>query len=303
MSQPHSSAYSYVDALTWACDIASAVAHLHSLNPVVIHRDLKLENILLRKTPAQSPPGCRKLPTAKLTDFGLHVVSQLAVNWRSTVNNYSDNWRCCLARHGADSCPDSLGYVHPHTLRRAAGGADLCQHLHYSCAAHPAACAHKQQHHHTPPAPALNTRAQQPACVFCETAVCVCPSSPNTQMIDRPPAPFFITTGEDGMPLLILQQEDQQQQQQDGAQQQQKQLNTTLPPGNQQLTVDAGGAADGDQATRSSSNASTPDAYAIADAEARVTPAGTGVVCKAPNAVRVPVRAPLQGGGVLSDCL
>lgn len=75
MSQPHSAAYSYVDALTWACDIAAAVAHLHSLNPVVIHRDLKLENILLRKPQAQGAPGCRKLPIAKLTDFGLHVVS------------------------------------------------------------------------------------------------------------------------------------------------------------------------------------------------------------------------------------
>lgn len=78
MAQPHSAIYSHIDALTWASDIAAAVAHLHSLNPVIIHRDLKLENILLLKPSAQGPgggPGSRKLPVAKLTDFGLHVVS------------------------------------------------------------------------------------------------------------------------------------------------------------------------------------------------------------------------------------
>jgi serine/threonine protein kinase len=75
MSQPHSSNYSYLDALTWATDIAAAVSHLHSLNPVIIHRDLKLENILLLKRSGQSTAGGRKLPVAKLTDFGLHVVS------------------------------------------------------------------------------------------------------------------------------------------------------------------------------------------------------------------------------------
>jgi serine/threonine protein kinase len=74
MAQPHSSSYSYLDALTWATDIAAAVAHLHSLNPLIIHRDLKLENILLLKPSGADSTG-RKLPVAKLTDFGLHVVS------------------------------------------------------------------------------------------------------------------------------------------------------------------------------------------------------------------------------------
>jgi serine/threonine protein kinase len=74
MAQPHSAAYSNVDALTWACDMATAVAHLHSLNPVIIHRDLKLQNFMLKPT-AVGEAGGRKLPIAKLTDFGLHVVS------------------------------------------------------------------------------------------------------------------------------------------------------------------------------------------------------------------------------------
>lgn len=76
MAQPHSAAYSNVDALTWACDMATAVAHLHSLNPVIIHRDLKLQNFMLKPT-AAGEAGGRKQPIAKLTDFGLHVVSVL----------------------------------------------------------------------------------------------------------------------------------------------------------------------------------------------------------------------------------
>lgn len=83
MAQPHSSSYTYLDALTWCADITSAVAHLHSLSPVVIHRDLKCENILLLKPGTSAGGGAaaaagsngRKLPVAKLTDFGLHVVS------------------------------------------------------------------------------------------------------------------------------------------------------------------------------------------------------------------------------------
>lgn len=41
---------------------------------VMTHRDLKLENILLLKAGGANGSG-RKLPVAKLTDFGLHVVS------------------------------------------------------------------------------------------------------------------------------------------------------------------------------------------------------------------------------------
>jgi len=53
------------DALRWALDIAEALEYLHGLRPLIVHRDLKLENILLTATnPARS--------AAKLADFGLH---------------------------------------------------------------------------------------------------------------------------------------------------------------------------------------------------------------------------------------
>ena len=41
--------YSLADAAAWGADIAAGLAFLHSSNPVIVHRDLKLENVLLTK--------------------------------------------------------------------------------------------------------------------------------------------------------------------------------------------------------------------------------------------------------------
>ena len=63
--------YSNEQALEWALQIASGVEHLHSLSPMVIHRDLKSENVMFCKE--------GKTKRAKLGDFGLHVVSSAEI--------------------------------------------------------------------------------------------------------------------------------------------------------------------------------------------------------------------------------
>lgn len=48
--------YTYADACAWAEDIADGLAYLHSYNPQIIHRDVKLDNVLLRRVPPLSGP-------------------------------------------------------------------------------------------------------------------------------------------------------------------------------------------------------------------------------------------------------
>ncbi|PNH04196.1 putative serine/threonine-protein kinase, partial [Tetrabaena socialis] len=56
--------YSVEDAFRWALHVAEGLEYLHAARPVVIHRDLKLENILLKG----SDPHTAE---AKIADFGL----------------------------------------------------------------------------------------------------------------------------------------------------------------------------------------------------------------------------------------
>lgn len=55
--------YSMSVGLKWLLDVANALAYLHGSEPLVIHRDLKLENIMLNAD-----------NVAKIVDFGLHKV-------------------------------------------------------------------------------------------------------------------------------------------------------------------------------------------------------------------------------------
>ncbi len=48
MMEPHKKKWSDTEAVQWCLQLAKAVAYLHSRSPLVIHRDLKLENVLLR---------------------------------------------------------------------------------------------------------------------------------------------------------------------------------------------------------------------------------------------------------------
>lgn len=64
---PEKPLYSRTEALSWGLDLSSALRELHSREPKYIHRDVKLDNVLL------CVQGARTV--AKLCDFGLHVVA------------------------------------------------------------------------------------------------------------------------------------------------------------------------------------------------------------------------------------
>jgi serine/threonine protein kinase len=61
--------YSLADALRWCVDVAGAVVALHSAAQPMIHRDLKLENVLLTKADGET--------RAAITDFGLTAVRRV----------------------------------------------------------------------------------------------------------------------------------------------------------------------------------------------------------------------------------
>jgi serine/threonine protein kinase len=52
------------DALRWCLHVAMALQYLHESRPVVIHRDLKLENVMLASADVAQAD-------ARLADFGL----------------------------------------------------------------------------------------------------------------------------------------------------------------------------------------------------------------------------------------
>ena len=59
--------YTYTEGLQWCIEACSALTAMHALHPMVIHRDLKCENILL----ITNESGQR---VAKVGDFGLHAL-------------------------------------------------------------------------------------------------------------------------------------------------------------------------------------------------------------------------------------
>lgn len=63
-ASPVESLYTWLDAFRWLEQIAAALKYLHSLRPMVVHRDLKLENMLLT---GLDPATAH----AQLADFGL----------------------------------------------------------------------------------------------------------------------------------------------------------------------------------------------------------------------------------------
>jgi serine/threonine protein kinase len=58
------------DLMTWAIQLASALAFLHSQAPPIIHRDIKLDNILL-VSPLRDRKSKEEIVDVRLIDFGL----------------------------------------------------------------------------------------------------------------------------------------------------------------------------------------------------------------------------------------
>lgn len=67
------SLYTLREAVQWCQQIAEGLAYLHSAQPIVVHRDLKLDNILLTAAMSFKDGGRpdRSSQVAKLADFGL----------------------------------------------------------------------------------------------------------------------------------------------------------------------------------------------------------------------------------------
>ncbi|WIA30321.1 hypothetical protein OEZ86_000409 [Tetradesmus obliquus] len=66
MISPVRTVYSSVQALGWALDLATALEYLHARSPMVLHRDVKLSNVVLVEEGGKL--------VAKLADMGLHMV-------------------------------------------------------------------------------------------------------------------------------------------------------------------------------------------------------------------------------------
>ena len=65
--------------------LADAMRYMHSHIPLLIHRDLKLENVLLTRGP-------RGQLVVKLCDFGLVVVSQSVNIYRAVAGRLASCW-------------------------------------------------------------------------------------------------------------------------------------------------------------------------------------------------------------------
>ncbi|KAL6748455.1 kinase-like domain-containing protein [Haematococcus lacustris] len=96
MRTPHRSVYSNADALRWTTQLAEAIAYLHAARPKVIHRDLKMDNVLLTE-------GEVSVKSAKLSDFGLVAFqhrrpSLLRASTCMTPGVPTKTWGLALAR-------------------------------------------------------------------------------------------------------------------------------------------------------------------------------------------------------------
>lgn len=114
MIHPGRTSYSNAQALGWALDVAQALEYLHMRCPAVLHRDVKSANIMLADEGGSM--------VAKLSDFGLHVVSCL--HRGATPSRVIRGMGVLLLSSG--SCLDSrrrVGHIQQHELSLSGPGA------------------------------------------------------------------------------------------------------------------------------------------------------------------------------------
>ncbi len=76
--------YNNADVVRWTHDVARGLHYLHTRQPMVVHRDLKLENILLDAA-----------WNARITDFGLVKTILKPKARRTPAHRRANLWLCC----------------------------------------------------------------------------------------------------------------------------------------------------------------------------------------------------------------
>eukprot|EP00746_Dinoflagellata_sp_MGD_P005067 gnl/MRDRNA2_/MRDRNA2_109807_c0_seq1.p1 gnl/MRDRNA2_/MRDRNA2_109807_c0~~gnl/MRDRNA2_/MRDRNA2_109807_c0_seq1.p1 ORF type:complete len:632 (-),score=105.09 gnl/MRDRNA2_/MRDRNA2_109807_c0_seq1:13-1908(-) len=69
------------EAVAYTCNIASGLEYIHSLQPKILHRDVKPENVVL--FPAAQGP--KTVPHAKLADFGIAKTLDISADAAATI--------------------------------------------------------------------------------------------------------------------------------------------------------------------------------------------------------------------------